>query len=67
MILLPIFPNNILFKNNFDIILLGFGYLNVYNNNTIDTNYFYQDIQEYLKNNIFLNEEYINDVKNFFH
>ena len=62
MILLPIFQNNILIKDNFDIILLGFRYLNVYNDNNSDND----NIEEYLKNNILFNKEYIHDIKNFF-
>ena len=34
MILLPILPTNILIKENFDVILLGFGFLNVYPSNS---------------------------------
>ena len=34
MILLPILPTNILIKENFDVILLGFGFLNVYPNDS---------------------------------
>ena len=57
MILLPIYPNNILIKKNFDMILLGFGYLNLYNNNTN-----YTDVGEYLKNNLVFNEKYFDYI-----
>ena len=75
IILLPILPNNILIKNDFDVILIGFGYLNLYPNDEEKDgklNKFYYNMQTYFKENFTLNplsdsyNDYINDIKNYY-
>ena len=75
IILLPIFPTNILIKDNYDIILIGFGYLNLYPSDKEKNgklNSFYYNMDEYYKENFSLiplsdeYNEYMNDIKNYY-
>ena len=75
IIILPILPTNILITNNYDVILLGFGYLNLYPNGKEKKgklSYFYRRMNTYFKENFslsFLNNyynEYIDDIKNYY-
>ena len=64
IILLPIFPLNFIIKNNFDVILIGFGYLNLkFINDDINEKYFYFYNKEYFKQDILTN--YIDNTTYF--
>ena len=75
IIILPILPTNILIKDNYDIILIGFGYLNLYpdekeeNGKLIN---FYCHMNQYFEENFPLvplsdeYNEYIQDIKNYY-
>ena len=75
IILLPILPTNILITNNYDLILIGFGYLNLYTNekeNEGKLSYFYRRMDIYFKENFAMDflsnsyKEYINDIKEYY-
>ena len=76
IILLPILPSNILIKNNFDVVLTGFGYINIYCDDIDkkDKLYnFYAKMKEYHEEIFSLipmsdsYNEYINDIKKYYY
>ena len=70
MILLPILPTNILIKENFDVILLGFGFLNVYPNDSEFKgklcNFYFNMDKYYQSKNLFMNDLYSSHIKDYF-
>lgn len=76
IIMLPILPTNILIKDNYDIILMGFGYLNLYpdeNEENGRLSNFYYHMNLYFKENSSLiplsdeYSEYFQDIKNYYY